>query len=234
MDLRIAQGIWRKLAESEARLHLMVELGYIEVGFPDVENFCLNLESKYRSEVEGGLRDKGKQCPEFRVVKLCMELKMIDERKVNKALVSERYKFRKKVEDEFGKNSRRARNMVKKLRQYAARYKKMTMTNHEGKLKHLRKKYRKNEEEKIDQIPEAIADLELENLSIFDRKKYEDKVVEQYEPEILGDIVLHDNERMILMLPPKFPIEENLPKDGLAIENEMAFAKARNNHQQRD
>ena len=38
-DLRTATEIWVKLAESEARLHLMVELGYLEVGFPDVENF---------------------------------------------------------------------------------------------------------------------------------------------------------------------------------------------------
>jgi hypothetical protein len=40
-DLRIAQDIWRKLAESEAQPHLIVELGYLEVGFPDIENFCL-------------------------------------------------------------------------------------------------------------------------------------------------------------------------------------------------
>ena len=40
-DLRKAEDTWRRLAESEARLHLMVELGYMEVGFPDVENFCL-------------------------------------------------------------------------------------------------------------------------------------------------------------------------------------------------
>ena len=53
MDLRTAAEIWLKLAESEARLHLMVELGYMEVGFPDVENFCLELESKYRTHVIG-------------------------------------------------------------------------------------------------------------------------------------------------------------------------------------
>jgi hypothetical protein len=47
MDLRIAQDLWRKLAESETRLHLMVELGYLEEGFPDIENFCLDLERKY-------------------------------------------------------------------------------------------------------------------------------------------------------------------------------------------
>ena len=49
----------------------------------------------------------------------------------------------------------------------------------------------------------------------------------KYEPEIIGDIELHDNERLILMLPPKFSIEENLPKDGLVIEEEMSYAKAR-------
>ena len=46
LDLRIALETWLKLGESEARLHLMVELGHLEVGFPDVENFCLELESK--------------------------------------------------------------------------------------------------------------------------------------------------------------------------------------------
>ena len=73
MDLRTASEIWTKLAESEARLHLMVELGHLEVGFPDVENFCLDLEAKYRSEVIGGLRDNGKSSPEWKIVKLCME-----------------------------------------------------------------------------------------------------------------------------------------------------------------
>ena len=56
MDLRMAIDIWRKLAESEARLHLMVELKELEVGFPDVEQFCLNLEEKEQSTVAGDLR----------------------------------------------------------------------------------------------------------------------------------------------------------------------------------
>ena len=219
--------LWRKLAESETRLHLMVELGYLEVGFPDIENFCLDLESKYRSTVQGELREKGKKCPEYRIVKLCMDLKMIDERKVNGKLKSEWYDARKRIDDEYGKNSRRSRNIVKKLRQHAASHKMMIMRKNEDKLKHLRKKYRKSEEDKINQIPEAMLDLGLESLSIFDRKKFDDKVVLGYEPEIIGDITLHDNERLILMLPPKFSIEENLPKEGLAMEQEMAYAKAR-------
>ena len=140
MDLRIAKETWRKLAESEARLHLMVELGNLEVGFPDVENFCLDLESKYRSTVQGELRDKGKKCPEYRIVKLCMNLKMIDERRVKGKLETNRYKEIRKIEDEYGKNSRRSRNTMKNMRQHAARHKKMIMENYEDKLNHLRKK----------------------------------------------------------------------------------------------
>ena len=47
LDLRTAGVIWQNLAESEARLHLMVELGDMEVGFPDVEHFYMELESNY-------------------------------------------------------------------------------------------------------------------------------------------------------------------------------------------
>ena len=58
-DLSIAEEIWIKLAESEARLHLMMELDDLEVGFPDVEQFCLELESKYKATVTGDLRERG-------------------------------------------------------------------------------------------------------------------------------------------------------------------------------
>ena len=89
-DLGLASDTWKKLGESEARLHLMVELGHLELGFPDVENFCLDIESKYRATVMGELREKGKKSPEWGIVKLCMALKMIDERKVNSKLESEK------------------------------------------------------------------------------------------------------------------------------------------------
>ena len=90
---------------------------------------------------------------------------------------------------------------MKNMRQHAARHKKMIMENYEDKLNHLRKKYRTSEEEKTNQVPESMSDLGLEKLSIFDKKKYDDKVVMGYEPEVIGVITLHDNERLILMLP---------------------------------
>ena len=87
-----------------------------------------------------------------------MELKMMDERMLNSKLVTERYDAKKKIEEQYGKNSRRARNTIKKLRQDAGRHKVMILRKHEDKLKNLRKKYRKDEEEKIDQIPDSMKD----------------------------------------------------------------------------
>ena len=140
LDLRTAADTWRSLAESEARLHLMVELVDMEVGFPDVEHFCMELESKYRATVTGGLRDKGRDSPEWQIVKLCMKLKMIDERKLNHQLESKKYRVKKKIEEEFGKNNRKGRNIIKKLRKEAGRVKVEIMKKFETKMKHLRKK----------------------------------------------------------------------------------------------
>jgi hypothetical protein len=101
------------MAESEARICLMVELRELKVGFPDVEQFCLELETKYRATATGDLREKGEKSPEWQVVKAGMQLKMLDERKVNKELLRLKYKYRKEIEEEYGKNSRRSRNVRK-------------------------------------------------------------------------------------------------------------------------
>ena len=187
----------------------------MEVGFPDVEEFCLDLEAKHRSTVLGKLREQGKSSPEWQIVRACMNLKMIDEKMTNSSLETEKYSTRKQIDGAFGKNSRKTRNIVKKMRCEAARSKSRLMKKHEAKMKHLRRKYRTNEEDKIDKIPDSIADLKLERLSIFNKKKYDEKKKIEYDVEIIGDVTLSYNEQQILKLPPKFAVEENLPDEGL-------------------
>ena len=116
---------------------------------------------------------------------------------------------------------------LKNLRKEAAKAKIKAMKKNDAKMKHLRKKFRNNEEEKLDNIPDALRDLKLENLSIFSKKKFDEKETIEYEVGILGDVTLSNNERLILKLPPKFAVEENLPVEGLALDEELAFAKAR-------
>ena len=183
-----------------------------------MEEFCLDLESKYRSTATRSLSEMGGKSPEWKVVEICMNLKLIDERKSNSELMTQRYNMRKKIEEELGKNSRRSRNKLKNLRCEAARRKKTVMMKNETKLKHLRRMFRTDEEEKINKIPDAVKDLPIEKLSIFDKNKYEEIKEIEYEVEIIGEVELTDNERMILRLPPKFAMEENLPAGGLAMD----------------
>ena len=170
----------------------MVELGHLEVGFPDVENFCMELEGKYRATVTGNLREKGKDSPEWEVVRLCMKLKMIDERKLNAQLETQKYKVKKMIEEDFGKNNRKGRNMIKNLRKEAARTKAEVMKKYEAKMKHLRRKFREDDETKTDKIPDSVKDLNLENLSVFNKKKFDDKEITNLEifPR-LAVIIMH-------------------------------------------
>ena len=43
------------------------------------------------------------------------------------------------------------------------------MKKYESKMKHLRKKYRDNEEEKLKKVPEVLEGLGVEGLTIFDK-----------------------------------------------------------------
>ena len=112
-------------------------------------------------------------------------------------------------------------------RKEAAKVKKEAMMKYEQKMKHLRRKFRGDEEEKLKKVPEALEDLGIEGLSIFSERKFTEIKAWDYEVEVIGDLELSNNERMILRLPPKFAIEENLAEDGLSLDEELAFAKAR-------
>ena len=90
-----------------------------------------------------------------------MKLKMIDEKRVNDELLTLKYKFRKMIEEEYGKNSRRARNVIKNLRKEAERVKRETILKNEAKMKHLRKKFREDEEEELSKVPKVMKNLGL-------------------------------------------------------------------------
>jgi hypothetical protein len=48
------------------------------------------------------------------------------------------------------------------------------MKKYEEKLKHLRRKYRESEEDKLNKVPDALEGLGLEKLTIFNKQKYEE------------------------------------------------------------
>ena len=72
------------------------------------------------------------------------------------------------------------------------------------KVEHLRKKYRQDEEDKIDDIPVGMEGLE--ELSIFDRNKFAEIKEANIEIGTRGDIDLTENERKVLGMHPKLSV----------------------------
>ena len=64
-------------------------------------------------------------------------------------------------------------------------------------------------------------------MTIFNKKRFEEIEPWDYEVEVIGEVTLSNNEKRILRLPHKFAIEENLPEGGLALDEELAYGKAR-------
>ena len=106
--------VWQGVAASECRLDLMRELMCLNVGFGEVENFNLDLCSKFRSnEFKEKLNEK--QNPEVKVVRAAMELKLRDEDSYHGELKSEQHRLRKEIGQMCMKNSKTYRLMLKIL-----------------------------------------------------------------------------------------------------------------------
>ena len=184
-ELRDAKKLWEQVAANESRMHLMVELLKHKVGLADVEEFCIDLGDKCRGEA----RTIGKS--EWKVVKAAMESKLVDVRKKEKTLKCEQNITRRKIYRKTGDDSRQSKKMIRILKTEARNKKKELQIKYKKKIEHLRKKYRQDEEDLLNEIPSNMEGLE--ELSIFDRDKYGEIESKDIEIILLGDIEMNDN-----------------------------------------
>ena len=121
LDLSAMTRTWQDLAASEMRLQLMTELGKINVGFADVEEFNLgierNLKSKSRSK-NSEMQDKG-------IIRAAMTLKMRDEQRYNSEMTRKRNIHRRDLGIHLGQNSKKYRTTIRNLRNEAFKVKKI-------------------------------------------------------------------------------------------------------------
>ena len=193
MDLSSAMlKTWKALAASESRLHLMTELGELNVGFADVEQFNLGLNSKFRSNHF----QQGKDNSEGKLIKVAMDRKMRDERKFNLEMNIERNRLRKELEKVYEKNSKPYRSTIKFMRNEAHEVKEESKENFASKIEHLRGKFRIDEEEKLRNVPNGLESFQ--ELSIFSPKKFAKIERQSYEVEVLGDVSLTEEEKCVL------------------------------------
>ena len=127
---------WKDLAASESRLELMRMLKILNLGLAEVEEFNLGLNLNFRTEKARERMAKG----ENKFVTAAMESKLMDEIYKNSEIMRTRNKMRRKLAEDFGKNTRRYNSIIKKLRTEARIVKNDYKTKYKNKLEDLRRK----------------------------------------------------------------------------------------------
>ena len=220
-DLGLMVKAWQNLAASECRIELMNKLKILNLGLADVEEFNLGLKVNFRSEKSRNKLERG----ENKFVKAAMDSKFEDELTKNSEYTRERNRMRRELAGRLGKNSRTYNRVIKNLISAARAEKEDYKKRYKQKLEHLQRKYREDEETKLDRAPSDIQ--EFSNLSIFDNEKFSRISPVVYDTAVVGDITLDEDEQAILRLNPKFSVVQPLLQGGLEFEQEQAYAKVR-------
>ena len=139
-------------------------------------------------------------------------------------------RLKKKIEEIHGKNTRKTKKLLKKLRREAAYLKKTIREKNEEKKNHLKKKYLEEEEKKKIVIPDTLK--RYANLSIFKKRKEgeseaKDKTDIQKEKTLAIDAEIDDDEEAFLQLGPKFSIYRSLEQEDFETAFEVCNAKIR-------
>ena len=77
----------------------------------------------------------------------------------------------------------------------------------------------------MDEVPNNMEGLE--DLSIFNKDRFDKIKTKEIEIMIRGDAEIKDNERLVLGMHPKFSVVQKLTGDALDLDEELAFAKTR-------
>ena len=212
--------LWRDLARSESRIWLMEELCRLDVGFNEAEDFGLGLAMNFKSHKYKENKDAPKSA-----VREAMKIKLGDEKRYKSELFLARNQARRKLEVEFGKNSKTYRRILRELRDEAKKEKIEAREKYDKKIIHLRKKHKNEKEEKDDIVPDSMG--EYIDLSIFDKYKFDEIAEVEFEIRLLGDVNIDKNEAKVLKLHPKLSIVKCLEENDFQFEQELAYAKAR-------
>ena len=223
-DRREMSKTWCQVATCEERIQLLKKLIRLEIGVAEVEEFGLNIQSKFKSFAFKN-RVKDGEILSKEVLKEIMKLKLRDEKKYLKELLITKNKMRTELDNELKKNSRPSRRLLKEFREESARVRIEIREKYKVKIEHLRRKYREDKEEQLRRIPPDM--LEIGGLRIFDPQRYNEIEVEKYEVKVIGDVQLEENELKVLKLHPKFAILPRLHEGGLDLDEELANSKLR-------
>ena len=151
-----------------------------------------------------------------------MKKKVIDAEEVLRKVEKRKLRWRSKVNQKWGKNTRRTKNLMSQVRKEAEVLKKSLQMKNKKKVNHLMKKYLKTEV--VRPVPEKLS--RYKNINLF-----KDKEPEKDDPEVeilvIGDVELDDDTKAVLKLPPKYAILKKLAAEEFKLDEEMSLAKLR-------
>ena len=223
-DRREMSKTWCQVATCEERIQLLRKLIKLEIGVAEVEEFGLNIQSKFKSFAFKN-RVKDGEILNKEALKEIMKLKLRDEKKYLKELLITKNKLRTELDNELKKNSRPSRRLLKEFREESARVRIEIRQKYRVKIEHLRRKYREDKDEQLRRIPPDM--LDMGGLRIFDPQRYDEIEIENYEVKVIGDVQLDENELKVLKLHPKFAILPRLYEGGIDLDEELANSKLR-------
>ena len=87
---------------------------------------------------------------------------------------------------------------------------------YKNKLENLQRKYREDEDTKLDKVPPDLQ--EFSSLSIFDKNKFSLIIPVVYDAAVVVEINLDSDEMAVLRLNPKFSVTNNLQEGGQEFE----------------
>ena len=225
-ERREAVNLWKSIADSKSRINLMRVLIKEGMGLAELEQFQLDLSSKFRSSKFTSSKPSVVQ-QESKLVEQTMKLKLADELAYYKELCAARTKLRRQIAKTLKNNSRPFRRAMKELQQEEKKRKEDLSKKFKEKVSHLKNKYksRHSKSEENEDIPEDMKNYV--HLTVFNKKKYEDTVPDNYDVKVIGEVKLTVEEMEVLKLHPKFCVTGVLDEVEFEHEQEAALAKVR-------
>ena len=221
LDLSYAEHIWTKVAQSECRIEMLSTLTKLKIGLREVQDYSDSLQLKLKSD---SFKSNIEQNIE-RVIMGAMSLKLRDEKCYCGELYAKSDAVRREMRQSFGENTRQTRTIIKHLRNEAARERTYQRMRYCKKLDYLREKYANCAREKLDEVPEELR--EYEDAAVFNGEKFAKIEEDEVKIQIVGNVLLSENERKVLRLHPKFALMSDMSDEEMDFEMELCFAKIR-------
>ena len=225
LTLRILRQHFTAVVLTKEQLELISKLHRMKLGFADIENFLGTVYGKLKSHK---FKVNFKQ-RKTAIIESMMKEKLTDAEEAFRKAKKEKEKIRLELNARYGINSRRSRNIVRKLNKEMRQLTSDLQSKNNKKITWLLKKYRDSDENDFT-MPTDLNQL-WSSIKVFDPKYEIPDSVKEDKPTvaIIGEInpPLDEDELACLSLPPKTAVNPAMSKSSFKTELGLCSTKVR-------